>query len=60
MKCRVCGEWVEPDDNVFALSGEVMHHECCNLIEQGLSLGYDENIALINAKLIKISEKITF
>lgn len=36
MKCVICGEWVNPDDDVWCVGDEAMHHECCNIIEKGL------------------------
>ena len=36
MKCFICDDWIEIDDEFWQVNDEAAHHACINLIEKGL------------------------
>jgi hypothetical protein len=38
MECIVCQEQIWPDEKFWAVKGEAVHHECCDLIEKAIEV----------------------
>jgi hypothetical protein len=38
MECIICQEQIWPEEKFWAVKGEAVHHECCDLIEKAIKV----------------------